>query len=237
MLSNYWLIFVILAGAAFISVMTRKLTPGAGITGWIAGLLIFAGAGYAGVAMIATFFVLGTGATSWGVSVKQKLGLAERDKGRRTSGQVAANAGAAAILGLLAMFYAEHADLFRFMMAAGIASAAADTLSSELGNVYGRNFYNIITLKKDTRGLDGVISLEGTLIGVFGSVIIALVFALFYQFNILFLFIIFAGTFGNLSDSILGATLERKGYLSNNAVNLLNTAIAALFSMLLFRIK
>src|SRR4028119_80152 len=103
MLSNYWLILVILTSVGFISVKAKKLTCSAGITGWITGLLIFAGAGYPGVAMIATFFVLGTGATSWGMSMKQKLGLAEKEKGRRRAGQVVANAGLAAILGVLAI--------------------------------------------------------------------------------------------------------------------------------------
>lgn len=234
MLSNYWIIIIIFTLAAVMSVKTKKLTPVAGITGSIIGLLVFAGAGYTGVAMIATFFLLGTGATSWGIRVKQKLGLAEKNKGRRTAGQVAANAGAAAILGLLAVLYPAKTDLFRFMMVATIASATADTLSSELGNLYGRNFYNIITFRKDTRGLDGVVSIEGTLIGLFGSVIIALEYALAFGSTVHLLWIIVAGTVGNLSDSILGATLERKGYLHNNAVNFLNTAVAAVFALLLF---
>ncbi|MEJ7682225.1 MAG: DUF92 domain-containing protein [Segetibacter sp.] len=195
---------------------------------------MFAGAGYTGVGMIATFFVLGTGATSWGMSVKQKLGLAEKDKGRRTSGQVVANAGVAAILGLLGMLYPAKTGLFRFMMAASIASAAADTLSSECGNIYGKNFYNIITFKKDTRGLDGVVSIEGTFIGIAGSVIIAFVYVISFGYSMQFLWIILAGTLGNLSDSVLGATLERKGYLNNNEVNFLNTAVAALFALFLF---
>lgn len=233
MLLNYWPVLFILTAVAFISVRAKKLTLPAGVTGWVAGLLVFAGAGYAGVAMLAIFFALGTGATSWGMSVKQKLGLAEKDKGRRTPGQVVANAGAAAILGVLAVAYQAKAGLFRVMMAGAFASATADTLSSELGNVYGQSFYNIITFKKDTRGLDGVVSIEGTLIGIAGSTIIAIVYAIGFGFDIQFLWIIIAGTIGNFSDSILGATLERKGSLSNNEVNFFNTAIAALFVLLL----
>ena len=37
-----------------------------------------------------------------------------------------------------------------------------------------------------------------------------------------------AGTIGNLADSVLGATLERAGVLSNDGVNFFNTLTAAL---------
>jgi uncharacterized membrane protein len=43
-----------------------------------------------------------------------------------------------------------------------------------------------------------------------------------------FWLIVLTGTIGNLADSILGATYERKGAIGNNAVNFLNTLIAAL---------
>ncbi|WP_018614832.1 DUF92 domain-containing protein [Segetibacter koreensis] len=234
MLTDYWLIVVILTIVAFISIKAKKLTLAAGVTGWLTGLLVFAGTGYIGVGLIATFFVLGTAATSWGMNVKQKLGLAEKDKGRRTAGQVLANAGVAGILGLTSIFCPAQRALFTIMIAASIASATADTLSSELGNIYGKNFYNIISFKKDIRGLDGVISLEGTLIGVAGSAIIAAVYAIAFGFHIHFLWITVAGTLGNLSDSVLGATAERRGYLRNNEVNFLNTSIAALLVMALF---
>lgn len=236
MLSDYFIIVILLSAIAFTSVKAGKLTAIAGTTGWITGLLLFAGAGYAGVVMLAVFFVLGTGATSWGISIKQKLGLAEKDKGKRTAGQVIANAGAAAMLGILSFFYPAKSGMFILMIAACFASATADTLSSELGNVYGKNFYNVITLKKDTRGLNGVISFEGTVVGTFGSCIIAAMHSLFFGFTTHFLLIIIAGTAGNFADSILGATLERKGYLNNNEVNFLNTTIASLIALFLAEI-
>ncbi|GEO08126.1 DUF92 domain-containing protein [Segetibacter aerophilus] len=234
MLSSYFIIVTILAVIAVASVLVKKLTMPAGITGFIVGLLIFAGAGYTGVIMLAVFFLLGTSATSWGMRQKQRMGLAESDKGQRTAGQVIANGGVAALLGLLSFALPALSSLFTLMIAASLASATADTLSSELGNLYGKKFYNVITLQKDRRGLDGVISFEGTILGVLGALCIALVFSVGFGFSINFLLIIIAGTTGNLFDSVLGATLERRHTLNNNAVNFLNTAIAAIAIYILY---
>ncbi len=180
------------------------------------------------------FFIGGTLATSWKINFKQNLGLAEVNKGRRTAGQAFANAGIPAIFGLLAWMVPAHATLFQMMLAAGFAAATSDTLSSELGNVYGRRFYNILTWQKDTRGLNGVISLEGTAFGVLGSALISIVYGLGLGGHSAVLAVLFAGIIGNLFDSVLGATLERRGYLSNNAVNLLNTLVAALVAWLFY---
>jgi uncharacterized protein (TIGR00297 family) len=122
------------------------------------------------------------------------------------------------------------------MMAAAFASATADTLSSELGNVCGSRYYNILSFRKDMRGLNGVISLEGTLCGVAGSLLIALIFSAGFGWSIRVTAIItLAGTIGNIFDSLLGATFERRHWIGNDAVNFLNTAIAAL-SVLLLRL-
>lgn len=234
MLSGYWLITCILITCAVASIWLGKLTAVAGVTGIIVGVCIFAGVGYTGIAMLAAFFILGTTATAWGIAEKQRKGLAEPNKGKRTAGQVLANAGIAAILGLLVFIVQQYKDVMVIMIAASFSSAAADTLSSELGNLYGRKFFNILTLKKDTRGLNGVVSLEGTMLGIVGSMFIAFIYSICYGLSHTFLLIVIAGTIGNLCDSLLGATLERKNYLNNNAVNFLNTAVAALFILIVY---
>ena len=141
---DYCLIIGILILGMVITVKAGKLTMHAALTGGLLGFAIFAGTGYMGIAMMATFFILATIATSWKVNMKSRLGLAEKNKGKRTAGQVIANAGAPAILGLMAWLLPLQSKLFLLMIAACFASATADTLSSELGNVYGRRFYNIL---------------------------------------------------------------------------------------------
>ncbi len=183
--------------------------------------------------MLAIFFIAGSWATGFKSLRKVDSNTAEQNHSQRTAGQVLANGGIAAILGALAWLLPNHAPLLQHMLAGSFAAATADTLSSELGMIYGRRFYNIISLKKDTRGLDGVVSLEGTLIGLLGAVLIAAAYAISYGWSTSFYWIILAGFTGNLADSILGATAEHKGYIGNNAVNFLNTAIGAAVCWLL----
>lgn len=213
------------------SVRHRKLTAAGAIAGAVIGFGVFIGAGWTGIAMLAAFFLAGTLATSWKRRQKTQMGLAQERAGQRRLGQVIANGGAAGALGLAALFLPQHKSIFAFLMVGAISSAMADTLSSELGSVYGKRFYNIVTFKKDQKGLDGVVSLEGTLIGICGSVIIALIYAIGFGWTSQALSIVLAGTIGNLMDSILGAVFERKGLLGNNAVNLLNTLAGALTAL------
>lgn len=227
---SFYLPLLLLVVLVISSIMTGKLTLAAGITGGLLATLIFIGAGYTGIAMLSAFFILGTLTTSWKKELKQQHKAPGDQSVKRKTSQVLANGGVAAIAGALVILMPLHAELFRLMMAASLASATADTLSSELGMIYGKRFYNIITLKRDQKGLDGVISLEGTLIGVTGSVLIALICMVGFGWNNNFWLIIAAGTTGNLSDSVLGALLERKKHLTNDAVNFLNTLIAALFA-------
>lgn len=217
--------------AVFLSISKAKLTFAGGLAGGFIACAVYLGAGFPAIAILGTFFLLGTLATSLGIKTKQMLGVAEHDKGRRTAGQVMANGGVAGILGFLAWLYPQQSNILAVMMAASLSSATADTLSSELGTVYGRRFYNILTLRKDKRGENGVISAEGTLAGLAGSIVIAAVYSIGFTFNGSFIWIVLAGTLGNFADSVLGATLERNGYIGNNTVNLFNTLMAALLAL------
>lgn len=205
-----------------------KLTTPAVWTGGGVGVLIYLGAGFTGLALLALFFGMGTAASAWRVADKRRLGLAEANQGRRTASQVLANAGIAALLGLLGWLDAGHAAAYQLLVAGSFAAATADTLASELGNVYGRCYYNVLTWRPDTRGLDGVVSAEGTLLGLVGSALVAGAYCLGAGTAAGFGWVVLAGAIGNLVDSLLGATLERRGYLGNDAVNFCTTLAGAM---------
>ncbi len=228
------IVFILLCTAAVATVVLKKLDAKAAVAAVVIGFMVWLGEGYTGIAMLATFFIAGTLATSWKMRTKQQTGLAEQHRGQRTAAQVIANGGVAALLSLLSFMLREQQPLLLLMVASSLSSAIADTLSSELGNVYGKKFYNIMNFKKDLRGLNGVISFEGTLIGIAGSILIALIYAVQAGLTIDFLWIVIAGTIGNLTDSVLGATLERKHMLNNDAVNFLNTLTGAVAGLLLY---
>lgn len=221
---NNVFILTALLVVAVLCVLAKKLTPAAGVAAIVVGWLIFAGAGYVGELQLFTFFVLSVLATRHGRAIKGKAHGEMRD-----AFQVFANGGVAAILAVCAMIDYDHTAVYTLMIAGSLAAAIADTLSSELGMVYGKRTFNILTFRKEAKGLDGVISIEGTLIGAAGAFIIAGI----YMWDSSLWIITVAGVGGNVIDSILGATLERKGVIGNNVVNFFNTAAGALIAFLL----
>lgn len=222
------LILLLLIAAATTTVRLKKLTPPAAGTGAVLGALIYGGSGFMGLTLLVVFFMAGTAATSWKKKDKLAIKGSAAHQSTRHPGQVLANAGVAAFLSVLAFFVPVHKPLFLLMMAAAMSSAMADTLSSELGMLYGRRCFHVLSWKTDQRGLDGVVSIEGMLIGFAGSILIAGIYTAFTTGGPKGLFfILIAGTFGNLADSVLGAIFERRGLLSNDLVNFLNTLVAA----------
>jgi uncharacterized protein (TIGR00297 family) len=185
---------------------------------------------------------LTTLATRAGRGHKERLGTAEERRGRGAS-QVAANLGVAALASndLVQSWFLDQSWFSRLFLtpnllfAAGLAAlaeAAADTVSSEAGQVLGGQPRMITTLKRVSPGTDGAVSLAGTIAGVVAAVIVAGVGAIALRGGMEMFWIASAGAvFGLFFDSLLGATLERIHWLNNDAVNFLSTASAAAFAM------
>lgn len=224
---------LLLMGGVGYSISRKKLTPLAALTGLFCGVVLYIRVGYTGLYLLTGFFILGTIATSWGKKVKLQLKPAD-DRLPRKPGQVLANAGGAVLFALLMPVFPLHTIVLQLMLTASVASATADTLSSELGMHYGKNFYNCLTWKKEECGLDGVISLEGTLIGIVGAAMIAAIYVIAANASYrMLLLIVIAGASGNFIDSVFGASLERRKLLNNDGVNFCSTLFAAGVALLL----
>jgi uncharacterized protein (TIGR00297 family) len=181
-------------------------------------------------------------ATRMGREEKERLGTAEKRHGR-TASQIAANLGVAALAsnGLTQSWLSNIPWFTRATTApmplfavglAALAEAAADTVSSELGQVIGGRPRLITTLRPVEPGTDGAVSLAGTLAGAAAATIVAMAGTLAMRGDFAVFWIAGAsGVFGLFFDSLLGATLERRGWLNNDAVNLLSTASAAAFAL------
>ncbi len=185
---------------------------------------------------VLAILVLTSVATRAGRKRKEQLGTAEEKHGRGAA-QVCANLGFATLVcspgAQSALAGGGLGLLFTFAAYAALAEAAADTVSSEIGQVLGGQPFMLTTLRRVEPGTDGAISGWGTLAGVLGACIIGTIGAWVLKGNLVTGCVISAGgIFGLLFDSLLGATLERKGWLNNDAVNFLSTASAALSTLL-----
>ena len=136
-----WVMLSIIVAAAAYSYRSNKLTLAAALSGGLVAVLIYFGTGAPGLLMLAVFFILGTAVTSYKHQYKVNLQLAALEDRKRTTGQVFANGGVPAIIGLFSMIIAGDRTVFEVMVAGSLAAATGDTFSSELGNVYGRNFF------------------------------------------------------------------------------------------------
>jgi len=191
--------------------------------------------------------LLAFAATRLGRQQKERLGTAENRFGRSAS-QVTANLGVAAIVsnGLMqswamdTSWFALDASVPMALFAVGLAAlaeAAADTASSEIGQVFGGRPRMITTLRVVEPGRDGAVTLAGSLSGVFAAGIVAGAGTLALRGGLtMFAVSCAGGVFGLFFDSLLGATLEERGWLNNDAVNFLSTASAAGFALVVMAV-
>jgi len=212
---------------AFLAWGLRAVTAAAALTGVILSVVLCLAAGPAALLPIATVFFLTFLTTRAGRRKKERYGTAEGRRGRRAS-QILANIGVAGICAVPVIFTTHARYILLAGVSAALAEAAGDTVSSELGQAFGRRPLLITTLRQVSPGENGGITIIGTTFAVIavGLVCVSCVWA-----NLLLLPYFWtaasAAFFGTLVDSLLGATLESPGRLGNNGVNFTSTAFSA----------
>ena len=228
----------------------RAATPVAACCGAMVCLIVTVGTGWinhspihSGLAPLMTLFLLTFVATRAGRPRKVRLGLAEEKRGRNAA-QVIANLGAAGLVVpacFLNVFdWLSHPRGFvglsmivmNTLVLAALCEATADTVSSEIGQAFGGRPVMLTTFRRVEAGTDGAVTVLGTVAGILGAAAVAAVGMWAMRMSLAAAAIGFAGGVAGLFfDSVLGATVERKGWLGNDLVNFSSTVFAVVVAL------
>jgi uncharacterized protein (TIGR00297 family) len=222
---------VVNALLAAVAYKARTVDASGVVGGFLVGFTIWAFLDWQGFLLLLAFFVIGSACTKLGYKRKAAQNLAQEKGGRRGARHAFANAGVATACALFAAL-TDYPVLFGLAFAASFATAAADTASSEIGQLLGRRTFLITTFRPGARGTEGAVSLEGTLAGIAASLVIAALGALLGLYPWLGVpAIVVAAFVGTTFESVVGAALEKRQLLDNEALNFLNTLVGALVAV------
>jgi len=196
------------------------------------GLVIGLYGGIFWLAILLLFVLIGFIGTKFKYERKERLGVAEKGGGKRGWHNVLAN-------GLVPTFIAflspELGVAGIVMFVTALAVASSDTLASEIG-VLSSKVYLITNPRKQVEpGVDGGVSLFGQGAAFLGAFLITFAAILlipvthseFERTALHFLLPLVFGFVGCQIDSLLGATLEQRGYLGKGGVNFVSIALGS----------
>jgi uncharacterized protein (TIGR00297 family) len=214
------------------------LTPAGWCHAAILGTVLWGCLGPRGWLAVVAYLLLGSLVTRLGFRRKQERGLAEARGGRRGPENVWGSAATGALVALaVPLVPAVWVEPLLIAFAASFAAKLADTCGSEIGKRWGRHTWLITTLRPVPPGTEGAISLEGTAASLAGSALMA---SLARALDLVpdgraFALVVGVGLAATLLESLIGATAQgRWRWLGNEAVNALQTALAALLALLIW---
>lgn len=224
------------AAVAVFSYRRDALNATGAFVAFVMGAIIVAVTNMAWLLVLFSLLVFGTLATRVGFAEKEARKVAEKDKGRRRSRNVVANGLTPTILAaaspLVAAYAGHEAAAVTFV--AAVAVATSDTVASEIGSLAKRVIL-ITNLRPVPPGTDGGVSTRGQIAAAAGAaatagmgyVLLGIVTGETSLSPLVLLIPAFCGFLGCQIDSVLGATLETKGLVTKEEVNLLSITAGA----------
>ncbi len=227
------LIFAFVLG--YLAYRARIADISAMLSATLLGVVIIISSNIRWFFILLAFFLLGGLFTRYKYDYKLAHGIAEAKGGVRGYKNVFSNSLAALSLAMIYRIFPAYDPFLISAFLGSVATATGDTLASEIGQTCRGEPRMITTFKKVAAGTDGGISGLGEFAALFGAGVIALLSFLFIQNDLSLIIAVIAGGFiGTNIDSVLGATLQQKRYLSNNGVNLVATISGALISGMIY---
>ncbi len=206
--------------------------------GGIIGMVIWGVGGLFWYLLLILFFIIATAATRLGYHEKDYMGVAQESEGKRDAKHALANC-LASILAVIGFGFTEGMDiLFQIFFTAAFATALADTVATELGQLYGKTPFLPTTFRAVKPGTVGAISMEGTLFGMGASLIYAIVAFAFTVIPLNGIPAVALGAWGgSFLESYIGSRWTEEGVeISNEWMNLLNTTLGGSLAIIILTI-
>ena len=215
-------------GLGLAGYLTRAFDCSGLLAGVALGTLITYAFGWGGFLVVLGFVALGSGTTRIGFSRKSARGISEPGEGRRTWRNAMANLAVPAFGALVALV--SPAAVLQMFFTASVATAAFDTVASEMGKAFGGRALTLRNMKLKEAGVPGGITLVGTLSGALAAVAIALV-ALAFDLVSPWLvgYVVLSAFLASAAESLLKSAI---GLSSTHAANVVNTLLGGLFGAL-----
>jgi len=233
-------LLIIIGMAGLLSILAQYLgllTFDGAVASLAVGLVIGIFGSTEWLMILIIFTALGFTATLAGLTKKRKRGLQEGLYGERMYKNVVAVGIMPCVFAILSFFAGEeYYGMMTIAYISSIAVAAADTVASEMG-VKDKRVWMITTFKRVEPGTDGGVSVIGTFLALVAATVTTLIGWLLIfgpVLEMLMIVPITAGMIGCFADSVLGATIEKRGYISKYVNNAVTALLGAVFAIVMF---